>query len=71
MTSAASMSVSMRGRPSVGPPSVDAIVQFAQAPHLVLGVPRDALAAIAELVGQRSERGEAPIGVGIVALDHA
>ena len=34
------------------------------------GFPGDALDAIAELVHQRAKRGEALVGVGIVALDH-
>ena len=64
------MSLSMRGRPCGRPAVIHAIIQIAEALHLVLGIPGYALAAIAELVGKRAERREAAIGVGIVALDH-
>src|SRR5215469_7221095 len=46
----------------------DAVVQFAEAFHLTLGVPRNSLAAVAKLVGKRSKRSKTPVGVRIVAL---
>src|SRR5262245_43530781 len=48
---------------------LDAVVQLAQALDLTLRVPGDAFAAVAELVGERSERRVAKVGVGIVTLD--
>ena len=68
-TSAASMSVSMRARPLVGPSSVTTPFSCLQVLDLVAGLPGDALDAVAELVHQRAERGEALVDVGIVALD--
>src|SRR5262249_99515 len=57
--------------PSLGRPAVvDAVAQIAQAFSLLRRVPADALAAIAELVGERSECRESAISVGIVALDN-
>jgi hypothetical protein len=47
----------------------DRAVQVAQELDLVTGLPGDALAAVAELVHQRPERGEALVEVGVVALD--
>ena len=47
----------------------DRIVEVAQVVHLVLGVPADPLAAVAELRHQRAKRGEALVEVGIVPLD--
>src|SRR6516162_9081728 len=49
---------------------VDRVVQLPKAAHLLFGIPSDALAAIAEFVGQRPKRGKAPIGVGIITLDY-
>ncbi|OIQ72903.1 hypothetical protein GALL_454660 [mine drainage metagenome] len=45
-------------------------VEFSQRLDLVLRIPGDALAAVADLVHQRTQRGEAFEGVGIVVLDH-
>ena len=70
MTSQASMSVSIRARPLVGALFRHLAVELLEELDLVLGVPAHALAAIAELGHQRSERGEALVEVGIVALDH-
>ena len=64
------MSVSILGRPLVGALLGDDAVEALEEVDLVLGVPGDALAAVAELVHQRPERGEALVEVGIVALDH-
>ena len=49
----------------------DGAVEPLEEVDLMLGIPAHALAAIAELGHQRSERGEAFVEVGIVALDHA
>ena len=64
------MSVSILARPLVGPSSVTTPLSALEQVDLVLGVPADALAAVAELRHQRPERGEALVEVGIVALDH-
>ena len=45
-------------------------VELAELLDLGLGVPGDALAAVADLVHQRAERGEALVDVRVVALDH-
>ena len=45
-------------------------VKFGQLLHLGLGIPANALAAIAHLVHQRTQRGEALKGIGVIALDH-
>ena len=45
-------------------------VQLFEELDLFLGVPADALAAVADFGHQRTERGELLVGVGIVALDH-
>src|SRR5579883_69857 len=56
-------------RPPLGrAAAVDAVIEFAQSLHFMLGVPDDALAAVSELIGKRSEGGETTIGIGIVAL---
>ena len=47
----------------------DRAAEVAERVHLVLGVPRDALAAVAKLVHQRPEGREALIHVGIIAFD--
>src|SRR6185312_3025100 len=47
---------------------VDGVVQRAQALHLLLSVPRDALAATD--IGERSKGSVAAIGVRIITLDH-
>ncbi len=46
-------------------------VQLTQLLHLGLRVPADALAAVAHLLHQGPERGEAAVEVGVVALHHA
>ena len=48
----------------------DGVVEFAELLHLVLGIPGDALAAVADLRHQRPQRGELLVGVRVVALDH-
>ncbi len=45
-------------------------VELLEQIDLMVGVPAHALAAVAELVHQRAERGEALVEVRIVALDH-
>ncbi len=45
-------------------------VELLQKIDFMLGIPGHALAAIAELRHQRTERGEALVEIGIVALDH-
>ena len=47
----------------------DAMVEVADQLHFLLGVPADALAAVAQLVQQRTERGELAVDVRVVALD--
>src|SRR6185437_7718932 len=49
---------------------VHPIIEVAEALHLVYGVPGNALAAVAELIGKRTQRGEPAVGVWIVALDY-
>src|SRR5215469_9228716 len=51
------------------PAVIDLVVQLGEAADLCLGIPADALAAVAELVGERSEGRKAAIGVWIIALD--
>jgi hypothetical protein len=46
------------------------VIERRQRFDLVFGIPADALAAVAEFVEQRPDRGEFLIGAGIVALDH-
>ncbi len=46
------------------------IVQLAEEIDLILGVPRDAFPAIAELVQQRPEGGKALVGFRVVSLHH-
>src|SRR5262249_27525854 len=45
-------------------------VELRKASHLVFGIPVDALAAVTKLVGQRSKRREATVGVGVIAFDN-
>ncbi|MCY1219418.1 hypothetical protein D9M72_313920 [compost metagenome] len=47
-----------------------AVVDAGQLVHLVLGVPVDALAAVAQLVQQGAHRGELAVDVVVVAFDH-
>ena len=70
ITSQASMSVSIFGMPLVTPSSRVVAVELAELLDLGLRVPGDALAAVADLVHQRAERGEALVDVRVVALDH-
>src|SRR5690606_8378244 len=63
------------GRLDLRPTQADAllahdVVQLAEEIDFILGVPVDALAAVAELVEQRAEGAELLVGGRIVALDH-
>ena len=64
------MSVSIFGMPSVTPASRTVPLSSPSCSTSCLGVPADALAAVADLVHQRAERGEALVHVRVVALDH-
>ena len=46
-----------------------AVVELAEQVHLGLGLPADALAAVADALEQRADGGEALIGLGVVTLD--
>ena len=46
------------------------VIELAEEFHLVPGIPVQALAAVAELVQQRAQRGEFLVQVRVVALDH-
>ncbi|GBC55466.1 hypothetical protein PSNTI_09210 [Stutzerimonas stutzeri] len=66
---------SIDGRFDLRTPLADAlvahlVVQLAEEIDFILGVPVDALAAVAELVEQRAEGGELLVGGRVVALDH-
>src|SRR6516164_835115 len=62
--------VAFDARPTVGRAGIlYLVVQFAEATHFIFGVPADALAAIPELIGERSQGSKSSIGVGIVTLD--
>ena len=63
------MSVSIFGMPQVTPSAVTRTAQFTELPDLGLRVPADAFAAVADLVHQRAERGEALEDVRVVAFD--
>src|SRR5690606_37968394 len=56
--------------PAGGPPFGDLAVEPAQQLDLILRIPVQALAAVAEAVQQRAERGEALVGGRVVALHH-
>jgi hypothetical protein len=62
------MSLSIRASPWSDHRRDDA-VELLQQLDLVAGRPGDAFDAVAELVHQRTERGEALVDVGIVAFD--
>jgi hypothetical protein len=49
--------------------TVDPRIELAKTAHLVLGIPADAFATVAEAVGERTKRGKAAVRIGIVALD--
>ena len=69
MVSAASMSLSMRGRPFVGPSSVTVRFNSREPRDLGPRLPLDALFLVAERVDQRAKRGEAPLSIRIIPLD--
>jgi hypothetical protein len=70
MTSQASMSVTIFGMPLRHAFGQRLAVELAQLLDLGAGLPADALAAVAQLVHQGAERGEALEHVRVVALDH-
>jgi hypothetical protein len=65
------MSVTIFGMPLLTPSVSVQAVELAELLDLGAGVPADALAAVAQLVHQRAQRGEALVDVRVVALDHA
>src|SRR5262249_27866961 len=50
--------------------AVDPRVELAELTHLLFSLPADAFAAVTEPVGERPKRGQAAVGIGIVALDN-
>ena len=70
MTSAASMALSIRASPLVGPSSVTSPLSAFEVFDFMLGVPRNAFAAIADIGHERSKRGKAFVEIWVIALDH-
>ena len=64
------MSVTIFGMPLVTPSVQRLAVELAELLDLGAGLPADALAAVAQLVHQGAQRGEALEDVRVVALDH-